>query len=103
MAILTTLNLCYILLAVGWHLQNSCGTNIIVYGYLLLTDNVHNTFHSKHNLLAMAHIFRKYIGINRIREMVSFEPGKEKEKDVFHLVMRMGQRKNSESPWGIEP
>ena len=82
-------------------MQNSCGTNIIVYGYLLLTDNVHNTFHSKHNLLAMAHIFRKYIGINRInriREMVSFELGKEKEKDVFHLVMRMGQRKNSESP-----
>ena len=72
-----------------------------MYGYLLLTDNVHNTFHSKHNLLAMAHIFRKYIGINRInriREMVSFELGKEKEKDVFHLVMRMGQRKNSESP-----
>ena len=72
-----------------------------MYGYLLLTDNVHNSFHSKHNLLAMAHIFRKYIGINRInriREMVSFELGKEKEKDVFHLVMRMGQRKNSESP-----
>ena len=46
----------------------------------------------------MAHIFRKYIGINRIREMVSFELGKEKKKDVFHLVMRVGQRKNSESP-----
>ena len=67
-----------------------------MYGYLLLTDNVHNTFHSKPNLLAMAHIFRKYIGINRIREMVSFELGKEKEKDVFHLVMRVGQRRNSD-------
>ena len=36
--------------------------------------------------------------INRIREMVSFELGKEIEKDVFRLVTSVGQRKNSESP-----
>ena len=34
---------------------------------------------------------------NRIREMVSFELGKEIEKDVFRLVTSVGQRKNSES------
>ena len=39
----------------------------------------------------------------KIREMVSFELGKEIEKDVFRLVTSVGQRKNSESPWGIEP
>ena len=26
-----------------------------------------------------------------------------REIDVFHLVTSMGQRKNSESPWGIKP
>ena len=35
--------------------------------------------------------------------MVSFEISKEKEKNVFCLVTCMGQRKNSESPWGIKP
>ena len=35
--------------------------------------------------------------------MVSFELGKEIKKDVFHLVKSVGQRKNSESPLGIEP
>ena len=35
--------------------------------------------------------------------MVSFELGKEIEKDVFRLVTSVGQRKNSESPGGIEP
>ena len=34
--------------------------------------------------------------------MVSFELCKEIEKDVFRLVMSMGQRKNSESLLGIE-
>ena len=34
--------------------------------------------------------------------MVSFELGKEIEKDVFRLVTSVGQRKNSESPRGIE-
>ena len=34
----------------------------------------------------------------RIREMVSFELGKEIEKDVFRLVTSVGQIKNSESP-----
>ena len=34
----------------------------------------------------------------RIREMVSFEPGKEIEKDVFRLVTSVGKRKTSESP-----
>ena len=31
--------------------------------------------------------------VNRIREMVSFELGKEIEKDVFRLVTSVGQRK----------
>ena len=33
----------------------------------------------------------------KIREMVSFELGKELEKDVFRHVTSVGQRKNSES------
>ena len=39
---------------------------------------------------------------DRIREMVSFELGKEIEEDVFRLVTSVGQRKNSESPREIE-
>ena len=39
----------------------------------------------------------------RIRWMVSFELGKEIEKDVFRHFTSMGERKNSESPWGIKP
>ena len=38
-----------------------------------------------------------------IREMVSFGLGKEIEKDFFCLVTSVGQRKNSESLWGIKP
>ena len=34
----------------------------------------------------------------RIRDMVSFELGKEIEKDIFRHVTSVGQRKNSESP-----
>ena len=30
---------------------------------------------------------------NRIRKMISFKLGKEKKKDVFHLVTSMAQRK----------
>ena len=40
--------------------------------------------------------------VYRIREMVSFEPCKEIEKDVFRPVTSVEQRKNSESSWGIE-
>ena len=42
--------------------------------------------------------FEDSIALNRIREMVSFELGKETEKGVFRLVTSVGQRKNSESP-----
>ena len=35
--------------------------------------------------------------------MVIFRLDKEIEKDVFRFVTSVGQRKNSESPWGIEP
>ena len=35
--------------------------------------------------------------------MVSFELGKEIERDAFRLVMSEGQRKDSESPRGIQP
>ena len=36
--------------------------------------------------------------VNGIREVVSFELGKEIEKDVFCLVSSVEQRKHSESP-----
>ena len=36
--------------------------------------------------------------VNSIREMETFEVGKEIEKDVFRLITSVGQRKNSESP-----
>ena len=39
----------------------------------------------------------------RMRKMVIFKLGKEMKKDVFRLVTSVGQRKNSESPRGIEP
>ena len=42
--------------------------------------------------------FDSVIFVNTIREMVSFELGKEIDKDVFRLVMSVAQRKNSESP-----
>ena len=35
--------------------------------------------------------------------MVSFELGKETERDAFRLVKSVGQRKDSESPRGIQP
>ena len=35
--------------------------------------------------------------------MVSFELGKEIERDAFRLVKSVGQRKDSESPRGIQP
>ena len=42
------------------------------------------------------------IFVNIIREMLSFEPCKEIEKDFFRPVTSVEQRKNSESSWGIE-
>ena len=44
-----------------------------------------------------------FLFANKIRGMVSFKLGKDIKKDVFRLVTSVGQRKNSESPWGIEP
>ena len=41
--------------------------------------------------------------IDRKVEMVSFELGEELRKMFFRLVTSVGQRKNSESPRGIEP
>ena len=41
--------------------------------------------------------------VNKIREMVSLELGKEIEKDVLRIVTSIGQRKNSEFPGGVEP
>ena len=40
---------------------------------------------------------------DRIREMVSFELGKEIEEDIFRLITSVGQIKNSGSPRGKEP
>ena len=45
----------------------------------------------------------KKLHVNRIRERVSFNFGKEIQKDVCRLVTSVGYRKNSESPWGNEP
>ena len=42
--------------------------------------------------------FDSVIFVNTIREIVSFELGKEIDKDVFRLAMSVAQRKNSESP-----
>lgn len=36
--------------------------------------------------------------LNRIRKMISFELGKEKEKYIHSLVISIRQRKNSKSP-----
>ena len=44
--------------------------------------------------------FDSVMFVNRIGEKESFERSKEIEKDVFHVVTSMGQRK--ESPRGIE-
>ena len=44
-----------------------------------------------------------FLFVNKIRDMVSFKPGKDMKKDVFRLVTSVGQRKNSESPQRIEP
>ena len=44
--------------------------------------------------------FDSVMFVNRIGEKESFERSKEIEKDVFHVVASMGQRK--ESPRGIE-
>ena len=45
----------------------------------------------------------KKLHVNRIRESVSFNFGKEIQKDVCRLVTSVGYRKHSESPWGNEP
>ena len=39
-------------------------------------------------------LYLKMITVYRIREMVSFELGEEIEKDVFRLVISVGQREN---------
>ena len=41
--------------------------------------------------------------VNRIRDLIKFELGKEIEKDVFLLVTNEGKRITSESPRGIDP
>ena len=45
----------------------------------------------------------KKLHVNRVRGRVSFNFGKEIQKDVCRLVTSVGYRKNSESPWGNEP
>lgn len=40
--------------------------------------------------------------VNRIRELVNFELGKEIEKDVFHLVMGVERGKNLKSPGKVQ-
>ena len=39
-------------------------------------------------------LYPKMITVYRIREMVSFELGEEIEKDVFRLIISVGQREN---------
>ena len=45
-------------------------------------------------LLLIIVLYPKIITVYRIREMVSFELGKEIEKDVFRLIISVGQREN---------
>ena len=45
-------------------------------------------------LLLIIVLYPKMITVYRIREMVSFELGEEIEKDVFRLVISVGQREN---------
>ena len=42
----------------------------------------------------ITYIYLKMITVYTIREMVSFELGEEIEKDVFRLVISVGQREN---------
>ena len=42
----------------------------------------------------ITYIYLKMITIYTIREMVSFELGEEIEKDVFRLVISVGQKEN---------
>ena len=47
---------------------------------------------------------RTFYFVNRIWKMVSARLGKEIEKNVFLFnITSVGQRKNCEFPWGIEP
>ena len=49
-----------------------------------------------HMLTARISFVNSIMFVNRVREMVSFELGKEIEKDLFCLFTSVGQRKNSE-------
>ena len=53
-----------------------------------------------HMLTARISFVNSIMFVNGVREMVSFELGKEIEKDLFCLFTSVGQRKNSEFLWG---
>ena len=64
--------------------------------FLIKMQGRANTFFQKKNIKIPP---RKNVpSLNRIRKMVSSEPGKEIEKVLFRLVTSVGQRKHSESP-----
>ena len=75
--------------------------------YHWATDSTVSEVYYKVHMTRILHTARisnvdSVIFVNIIREMLSFEPCKEIEKDFFRPVTSVEQRKNSESSWGIE-
>ena len=59
-------------------------------------SEVYYKIHMTHMLTARISFVNSIMFVNGVREMVSFELGKEIEKDLFCLFTSVGQRKNSE-------
>ena len=82
------------------------GLNIVINKWLTPGPNTTCTFFFKtYRKIQSLHISSKpfQAQIFHWNMMVNFELSKEIKKDVFCLVMSIGQRKNSKSWWGIEP
>ena len=75
--------------------------------YHWATETMVNKIYYKVHMIRVLHAARisnvnSVMFVNRIREMVSFELGKEIEKDAFVLSRAWNKGKDSESPWGIK-
>ena len=66
-------------------------------------SEVYYKIHMTHMRTARISFVDSIMFVNGVGEMVSFELGKEIEKDLFCLFTSVGQRKNSEFLWGIKP
>ena len=79
----------------------------IIYQWAKTNSTVSEVYHKVHmtRVLHTARISNVdgVMFVIEIKNMVSFELGKETEKDVFLHVTSVGKRNTSESPWGIEP